>query len=82
MMNITLMQYLRHEKYTFSSLILFYTECKLLLWGSKWFQIKMLLNTKFHNFLRSRTFIWKFLHPKSFTNFKIQTCFRSQYDFK
>ena len=36
---------------------LYWTECKLLVWGPKRSQIKNLSTIKFHNFLRSTTFI-------------------------
>jgi hypothetical protein len=38
-------------------LILYYTECKSVFWGTKQIQIKNLSTTKFHNFLRSTTFM-------------------------
>jgi hypothetical protein len=38
-------------------LILYYTECKSVFWGTKQIQIKNLSTTKFHNFLTSTTFM-------------------------
>jgi hypothetical protein len=38
-------------------LILYYTECKSVFWGTKRIQIKNLSTTEFHNFLRSTTFM-------------------------
>jgi hypothetical protein len=38
-------------------LILYYTECKSVFWGTKRIQIKNLSITEFHNFLRSTTFM-------------------------
>jgi hypothetical protein len=48
---------LMHSYTVLILLILYYTKCKLLLCGSKLILNKKLQTTKFHNFLRSTTFI-------------------------
>jgi hypothetical protein len=44
----------------------------MIIWGTKWIQMKSLSTTKLHNFLRSTTYIFLASSSRSFIEFEFQ----------